>query len=173
MFETVDQAAAVRATAFIRLSRWRHRPERLVRYDAYWANGRVEFDVSLSKMLFRGSPADFDPVAKSVHAHCPEAGTGRWVNEFGCVVEGPTQTDPNPPGKGRSKWHRYGVSRYESIMRATYAWRLGGGIASLGLGILLLNAPISDGPAGLVGAVFSLTGVASLACLIPGKNRPW
>jgi hypothetical protein len=103
MPETVDQPVAVRATAFIRPSRWLHRPVRLVRYDAYWGDGRVDFDVSLSKMMYRGYPADFAAIDESVHANCPEVGTGRWVNEFGGVVEGPTQPDPNPPGNGGTR----------------------------------------------------------------------
>lgn len=95
MPETVEQPFAVRATAFIRPSRWLHHPVRLVRYDAYWSDGRVDFDVSLTKMMYRGYPPDFAPIDESVHAHCPEVGTGRWVGQHGGVVEGPTQPEPN------------------------------------------------------------------------------
>jgi hypothetical protein len=91
MPETADQPVAVRATAFIRPSRWLHRPVRLVTYDAYWSDGRVVFDVSLIKMMYRGFPADFAPIDESVHAHCPEVGTGQWVDGYGRVVEGPTE----------------------------------------------------------------------------------
>jgi hypothetical protein len=173
MPETVDQPVAVRATAFIRPSRWLHRPVRLVRYDAYWGDGRVDFDVSLSKMMYRGYPADFAGIDESVHAQCPEVGTGRWVDEFGGVIEGPTQPDPNPLGNGGGERRKYGISRYESKAKANYAWRLGGGVASLSLGVLLITGPISDGIAGPVGVVCSLSGLASLASLIPSKHRPW
>lgn len=51
--------AGVRVAAFIRLQRWRHRPVRLVTYDAYWAEGHVHFDVNLGKLMYQGSPADY------------------------------------------------------------------------------------------------------------------
>ena len=172
MPESADRPVAVRATAFIGPSRWLHRPVRLVRYDAYWVDGRVDFDVSLSKMMYRGSPADFAAIDESVHAQCPEVGTGRWVDEFGRVVEGPSQPDPNPPGSGGVR-RKYGVARYESNAKANPAWRLGGGIASLGVGVLLTTGPISDGIAGPVGVVCCAIGLASLAGLIPSKHRPW
>jgi hypothetical protein len=173
MPETVDQPVAVRATAFIRPSRWLHRPVRLVRYDAYWGDGRVDFDVSLTMMMYRGYPADFAPIDESVHAHCPEVGTGRWVNEFGGVVEGPTQPEPNPPGNYGGRPRKYGTSRYEPNAKANYAWRLGGAAASLGLGVLLTTGPISDGTAGPVGVVCCAIGLALLAGLIPRKYRWW
>ena len=173
MPETTDQPVAVRATAFIRASRWLHHPVRLGRYDAYWADGRVEFDVSLSKMMYRGHPADFAPIDESVHAHCPEVGTGRWVDEFGRVVEGPAQSDPNPPENGAGVRRKYGISRYETNPKAKRAWRLGGGAAGLGLGVLLITGPVSDGIAGFVGVIFCVGGLSSLAGLIPRKFRPW
>ncbi|CAN7236253.1 hypothetical protein LJR078_000979 [Arthrobacter sp. LjRoot78] len=173
MPETADQPVAVRATAVISPSRWLHRPVRLVTYDAYWADGRVEFDVSLSKMMYRGFPADFSAIDESVHAHCPEVGTGPWVNEFGGVVEGPTQTDPNPQGNGGGERRKYGVSRYESNPRANRAWRLGRGLAGLGLGAFLATGPVSDGIGGFVGVIFCAGGLASLAGLIPRKHRWW
>ena len=152
---------------------WLHRPVRLVRHDAYWADGRVDFGVSLSKVMYRGFPADFAAIDESVHAHCPEVGTGGWVNEFGQVVEGPTQIDPNPPGNRGGERRKYGVSRYESNPNANRAWRLGRGVAGLGLGVFLATGPISDGIAGFVGVIFCVVGLASLAGLIPGKYRWW
>ena len=146
---------------------------RLVRYDAYWADGRVDFDVSLSQVMYRGHPADFAAIDESVHAHCPEEGTGLWVDEFGFVVEGTTQIDPNPQGSGGGQRRKYGVSRYESNPKVTRAWRLGGGAAGLGLGVFLTTGPISDGIAGFVGVIFCVGGLASLAGLIPGKHRWW
>ncbi len=173
MPQTADKPFAVRATAFTRPSRWLHRPVCLVRYDAYWADGRVDFDVSLSQMMYRGYPADFAAIDESVHAHCPGVGTGRWVDEFGGVVEGTTQIDPNPQESGGGRRRKYGVSRYESNPKAARAWRLGRGVAGLGLGIFLATGPISDGIAGFVGVIFCAGGLVSLAGLIPGKRRPW
>lgn len=55
--------------AFIRPSKWRiYRPLRLVCYDDYWGNGRVDFGVCLSKVMYGGYPADFAAVDESVHA---------------------------------------------------------------------------------------------------------
>lgn len=173
MPETADQPVAVRATAFIRPSRWLHRPVRLVRHDAYWADGRVDFGVSLSKMMYRGFPADFAAIDESVHAHCPEVGTGQWVDDFGRVVEGPTEINRNPPGNFGGERRKYGVSRYESNRKANRAWRLGRGVAGLGLGVFLTTGPISDGIAGFVGVIFCAGGLASLAGLIPRKHRWW
>ena len=173
MPEIADQPVAVRATAFIRPSRWRHRPVRLVTYDAHWADGRVDFGVSLSKMMNRGYPADFAAIDESVHAHCPEVGTGQWVDDFGRVVEGPTEINPNPLGNRGGVPRMYGVSRYESNPKANRAWRLGRGVAGLGIGVFLITGPVSDGIGGFVGVLFCIGGLASLAGLIPDRNRPW
>jgi hypothetical protein len=173
MPETVDQPLAVRATAFIGPSRWLHRPVRLVRYDAYWADGRVDFDVSLTKMMYRGYPADFAPIDESVHAHCPEVGTGRWVGQHGGVVEGPTRPEPNPPETYGGRPRKYRPAKRRPNPKVNRAWRLGRGVAGLGLGVFLTTGPISDGIAGVVGVIFCAGGLASLAGLIPGKNRPW
>jgi hypothetical protein len=173
MPEIPDHPFAVRATAFIRPSRWLNRPVRLVRYDAYWADGGVDFNVSLSKMMYRGYPADFAAIEESVHAHCPEVGTGQWVDEFGRVVEGPTQIDPNQPGNRGGQRRKYGVSRYKPNTKANRVWRLGRGVAGLGLGVFLTTGPVSDGIGGFVGVLFCAFGLASLAGLIPSKHRPW
>ncbi|XAS64531.1 DUF5336 domain-containing protein [Micrococcaceae bacterium Sec5.8] len=173
MPETADQPVAVRATAFVRPSRWLHRPVRLVRYDAHWSDSRVDFDVSLSKMMYRGFPADFAAIDESVNAHCPEVGTGQWVDDFGRVVEGPTEINPNPPGNRGGERRKYGVSRYESNPKVKRVWRLGRGVAGLGIGVFLLTGPASHGIGGFVGLLFVIGGLASLAGLIPGKHRPW
>lgn len=173
MPETAEKPFAVRATAFIRPSTWLQRPVRLVRYDAYWADGRVDFDVSLSRMMYRGHPADFAAIDESVHAHCPEVGTGRWVGEFGGVVEGPTETGPNPPANVRGTPRKFGVPRYQLNTKVNRAWRLGGGVALLSLGMFLTTGPLSDGIAGFVGVLCCASGMASLAGLIPSRNRPW
>lgn len=173
MPETVDKPVAVRATAFIRPSRWRHQPVRRVRYDAYWADGQVDFDVRLSKMMYRRSPADFAVITASVDAHCPQVGTGRWVDEIGRVVEGPAQPDPNPLGNRAGERRKYEVSRHESNTKTKRAWRLGRGVAYLGIGVFLTTGPIRDGIAGFVGVIFCIVGLASVATLVPRKNRWW
>ncbi len=122
----------------------------LLRYDAYWADGRVDFDVSLSKMMYRGSPADFAAIEESVHDCCPEVGRGQWVGEFGGVVAGPIQPEPNPPGNVRGTPWEYGVSSYESYKKANRKWCVGFGLAGLCLGLYLLARPLGDGLVGFV-----------------------
>ncbi len=176
MPSTVDHPVAIRATAFIRSSRWLHRPVHLLRYDAYWADGRVDFDVSLSKTMYRGSPADFDVLEESVHDHCPEVGTGEWVGECGDVVAGPTQPEPNPPGNVRGTRWEYGVSNYDSYKKAHRKLRVGFvgfGVASLILGLYLLTGPSSDGFAGPVGVLCFIFGLSALSGFIPKKSRWW
>ena len=172
MPETTAHPVAVRATAFIRPSRWLHRPVRLVRYDAFWGDGRLDFGVDLRQMMYRGYLADFAAVDEFVHAQCPEPGTGRWVDETGRVVDGPSQTDPNPPAKGAGTPRKYGVSRYESDGKANRKWRIGFGAAGLSLGLYLLTGPISDGFAGFVGLLCCIFGLSLLAGLVPRKYRP-
>jgi hypothetical protein len=172
MPETADQPGAVRAMAFIRPSRWLHRPVRLVRYDAYWADGRVDFGVNLRQMMHRVHTTDFAAIDENVHANCPEVGTGHWVDESGSVVEGPTVTEL-PSANSRGVPRKYGVSRYQPNRKANRAWRLGRGVVSLGLGVFLTTGPISDGIAGFVGVLCCAFGLASLAGLIPRKHRWW
>jgi hypothetical protein len=156
---TTDHPVAVRATGFIGESRWRRRPVRRVLYDACWADGRVEFDVSLTAAMYRGWPADFGPIEDSVHANCPEVGTGRWVNGFAAVVDGPEVENPNPPGPRSS--------------RARLAWRLSLGVVLLGVGILLLTGPAGDGVLGGVSALCALAGLVTLAGAVPRRFRWW
>jgi hypothetical protein len=173
MPERKDWPVAVRATAFIRPSRWLHRPLRLVRYDAYWANGRVDFNVRLSQVMYRGHPADFAAIDESVHTHCPEVGTGQWVDQFGRAVEGPAEPDPKSAAGAGGVRRKYGVSRYQTNKKLDAAWRLGGGGAGTGLGTLLLTGPMSDGPVGFVGVLCLLGGLSALAGFIPKKYQPW
>lgn len=172
MPETTEQPVAVRATAFIRPSKRRHRRVRLVTYDAYWADGRLDFDVDLPAMMYRGFPADFAAIDESVHSHCPEAGTGQWVDGFGRVVEGPTEINTNPSGNRGGARRKYGVSRYERNVKANRAWRLLHGVGGLGIGVFLTTGPVSDGIGGFLGVIFCLGGVASLAGLIARKLPP-
>ena len=170
---TTDHPVAVRATGFIGESRWRRRPVGRVRYDALWADGRVEFDVSLTAAMYRGWPADFQPIEDSVHANCPEVGTGRWVNEFAAVVDGPEVETPNPPGP-RSGWPGPSrVARREPNPRARLAWRLSLGVVALGVGILLLTGPAANGVFGLVSALCALGGLVTLAGAVPRRFRWW
>jgi hypothetical protein len=170
---TTDHPIAVRASGFIGESRWRRRPVSRVRYDACWADGRVEFDVSLTAAMYRGSPADFQPIRDSVHANCPEVGTGRWVNEFAAVVDGPEVENPNPPGP-RSGWPgRSSVAPRERSPRARLAWRLSLGVLALGVGILLLTGPAGDGVLGGVSALCALVGLMVLAGAVPRRFRWW
>lgn len=173
MPENADQPVAVRATAFIRFSTWRHRPVRLVTYDAYWADGRLDFAVDLPAMMYRGFPADLAAIDESAHAHCPEVGTGQWVDDFGRVVEGPTEINPNPPGNRGGERRKYGVSRYRPNTKANRAWRLSRGVAGLGIGVFLTTGPVSDGIGGVVGVIFCIGGLGSLVGLIPRKHRSW
>jgi hypothetical protein len=133
----------------------------------------LDFDVDLPAMMYRGFPADFAAIDESVHAHCPEVGTGQWVDDFGRVVEGPTEINPNPPGNRGGERRKYGVSRYEPNTKANRAWRLGRGVAGLGIGVFLMTGPVSDGIGGFVGVIVGIGGLASLAGLIPRKHRPW
>lgn len=170
MPETEDQPVAVRATAFIGPSKWLQRPVRLVRYDAYWADGRVEFGVKLRQVMYRLHTTDFAAIDEKVHANCPETGIGQWVDEFGRVVEGPAATGL-PPGSSGGVRRDYGVSKYQPNTKANRMWRLGGGAAALGLGAFLAAGPISDGPSGFAGVLFGFAGLASLAGLVPRKHR--
>lgn len=169
----MDQPIAVRAAAFIRPSRWLHRPIRVVRYDAYWADGRVDFDVSLSEMMYQGSPADFADIKENVHANCPEVGVGQWVGERGRVVERPTLPELNPPSNVRGTPSKYGISGYESYKKTSRTWRLGFGIASLVLGLYLLTGSLREGLTGLVGVLCVFVGLSALSGLVFKRNRPW
>ncbi|WP_043470611.1 hypothetical protein [Arthrobacter sp. Rue61a] len=177
MPETVERPVAVRATAFNKPSRWLRRPTRFVRYDACWADGRVDFDVSLTQVMYRGHPADFAAVEQSVNAQCPEVGTGEWVDEFGRVVDGPDQSGSRPPGARRrpstgGQRRKYGVSGYESYTKWRSAWRFGGGVLGVGVGVVLILGPVGAWWAGPVGVVCFVCGLAGLASLVMGKNRP-
>jgi hypothetical protein len=166
---TTDHAVAVRATGFIGESRWRRRPVRRVRYDACWPDGRVEFDVNLTAAMYRGWPTDFEPISDSVHANCPEVGTGRWVNGSAAVIDGPEVENPNPPGP-RSGWRgRSGVVR----PRVRLAWRLSSGVVALGGGLLLITGPVSDDILASVGAFCALVGLVTLARAVPHRFRWW
>ncbi|MBP3037085.1 hypothetical protein J2M53_12615 [Arthrobacter sp. zg-ZUI100] len=98
MSETADQPVAVRARAHMGTSKWLHRPVRLVCYDARWADGHVEFDVNIYKEVFRGRhTTDKDDIFQSMHATCPEVGTGQWVHVSYGVIDESSGPEPVPP----------------------------------------------------------------------------
>ncbi|WP_394252759.1 hypothetical protein [Arthrobacter pityocampae] len=81
---------AFRATAFCRTSRWRHRRERAFRYDVLWDDGTVDQDIDLVKVMYRGSPADFQVTEAGMMRHTPYVGTGPWIaDSYGMPVDGP------------------------------------------------------------------------------------
>ncbi|MDO9409414.1 hypothetical protein [Patulibacter sp.] len=164
-----ESPSAVRAAASVRPSRWRRRPRRFVRYDALWADGRVELDVGLSDAMYRGHPADFEPVRRAVHAACPEVGTGRWVDDRGAVIDGPGAPASTAPGAdgGRPRAYRPPQDRRWASPRT---WRLAGGSAAVAVGVPLVTGVLGDGVAGPVGVVLCLSGVAALAGLRPGRD---
>lgn len=152
-------------------SRWRHRPVRRVQYDACWADGRVDFDVTLTSAMYRGWPADFAPISDSVHANCPEVGTGLWVNEHAAVIDGPAVRNPAPPGPLIGRPRPFGVIRHKPNPRARLAPRLSLGLGSIGAGALLVTGPFADGILGVVGAICCMGGAVSLVGLVPGRFR--
>lgn len=81
------QPVVFRATASIESSRWLRRRRRVVRFDARWPDGRVQHDVDLVSLMYRRSPADFEVTRRLMLAHCPESGTGSWVQwPYGFVL---------------------------------------------------------------------------------------
>lgn len=132
--------------------------------------------MNLARLMYRRSPADFAVLAERVHDECPEVGTGRWVDEIGRVVDGPVLSDPiSPTGRGMQR-RAYGSERTTVNPRVVRAWRLGGGLVGLALGILLVTGPAASGFTGFtgfLGVVCSLGGLASLAGLIPRRHRWW
>jgi hypothetical protein len=166
-----ERALAVRASASVRASRWRRRPERRVWYDAWWPDGRVEVDASLSRAMYRRSPADFAAVEQAVHDHCPEEGQGSWVDDRGGVVEGPQGVVLDGARAPRGIRRSYGHRRRPLSEAQVRGWRLGGGTATLGLGVALVAGPVSDGPAGAAGVVCCLVGIAALTGLVRRRRR--
>ncbi|MCQ1948147.1 MULTISPECIES: hypothetical protein [unclassified Arthrobacter] len=92
--ENFERPVAFRATAFIRPSKWLHRPVRAIRYDAYWRDGRLEFGVDLFKLLRGMHTTDSSTLQTNLRATCPEVGRGRWVHESGSVMTGPVPPEP-------------------------------------------------------------------------------
>lgn len=164
---------AVRAVASFRESRWTGRRTRVCRYDAYWADGRVDFDVDLVKAMYRGYPADFEPIDRVVHAECPEVGAGPWVDERGMITDGPTPEElPGLSGVGRPRPYRDDQDPRTALQQTTdRAWRVGPGVAALAIGILMLTRSSDSGALGVIGVVCVIIGLASLASLLTGRAR--
>ena len=150
MPETADQPVAVRATAFIRPSRWLHRPVRLVRYDAYWADGRVDFGVSLSKMMYRGYPGGLRCHRRERARPLPGSGNRPVGGRIRQRRRGTRRTWSEPArkrGEAAEVWGFEIPAEHEGETRVASRLRKAG----LGLGVFLTAGPISDGIAGFVG----------------------
>ncbi len=75
---------------YLRPSWWRRRPVRTFRYDALWADGRVDRDIDLVKVMYMNAPADYQVTKRAMLEHCPATGTGQWVGyATGFLVDGP------------------------------------------------------------------------------------
>ncbi|MHA3947181.1 hypothetical protein [Cellulomonas bogoriensis] len=74
-----ERPTALRATARIETTLFGRR-KRVVRYDARYADGRIEHDVHVDEVLEgRRLPADAWTARHASDAACPELGTGSWV----------------------------------------------------------------------------------------------
>ncbi|KQQ51690.1 hypothetical protein [Plantibacter sp. Leaf314] len=163
---------AVRATAFRGTSRWRRRPVRFVGYDALLPNGSVQFDVDLAWGM-PAHPADASTRDVNVHDRCPEVGAGPWVDGFGRAVDGPVDAGPPLSARRRARPRPTDLPRRRASAKSGRRWRAGLGVAAIGLGILIVVGPLRDTPAGFVGVVCALAGLAALLDLIPRAGRWW
>ncbi len=81
---------AFRATAYYRTSRWLGRQERAFRYDVLWADGTVDHDIDLVKVMYQRAPADFAVTEAGMMKHTPDVGAGPWIAyAYGMPVDGP------------------------------------------------------------------------------------
>ena len=172
MTESAEKPVAVRAVAFRGTSKRRRRPERRVRYDALWADGRVDFDVSLSEMMDGRDRADFTSVQDAVHEHCPELGAGQWVDDVARVVDGPQPPEPTPPAEGWGQPHRYRPATKAPSRQARIARRLGASVLGLLVGLFAVRVSDAQGFFGIAGASVMLLSLApSLSLLLPARRR--
>lgn len=74
-----DLPEVFRAEARIEPSRFLRRPRRVLHYDAAWPDGSIVRDVHLVDLMYRRAPADYEVVKRAMDEHCPEVGTGSWV----------------------------------------------------------------------------------------------
>lgn len=76
---TAARPTALRATASSRTTLFGRR-KRVMRYDARYADGRVEHNVNADEVLDgQHLPADAWATREAAEAACPEVGTGPWV----------------------------------------------------------------------------------------------
>lgn len=167
-----ERPIAVRATAFLADPRWRGRPERRVSFDALWPDGHVEVDVPLASTM-QQHPADFSAFERQIHSTCPEVGTGPWIDELGRAVDGPDVNTLPASTVRRGRPRVFDTPRSSPNANARRRWRIGFGVVSIGIGVVLVIGPLRDGPAGFIGVVGTLAGVAALASLIPRARRWW
>ena len=87
---TWERARAIRAIAMPETSAF-GRKKRKFRYDALFADGRVERDVDVDAALEGGRfPADAWATRQAAEASCSGAGVGQWVEyATGRVLEDP------------------------------------------------------------------------------------
>ena len=166
---------AVRAVAFVGRSRWGGRPHRRVSYDAWWADGRVDTDVSLSSVMPKRLPADAADFEAVVNGLCPEVGPGRWCDEHHRVVDGPAAgpSDLDPTLRPRGRRRDVDVPRRDPTTRPTRVARLVTGLVALILGVVLLVATSGAGTVAFVGAVCLCLAVGLLADFVPRTGRWW
>lgn len=171
MRRSPDRPVAVRATAFLSDSRWRGRPNRRVSFDAWWPDGRVEVDVPLASTM-RQHPADFSALEEQLLANCPKVGVGPWLDEVGREVEGPDDSAVPATPVRRGTAHVSGERRPGLTAAERRGWRVALGLVMAAIGAALLGV-VRDGPAGPIGVVCVLVGVAALAGLLPREKRWW
>ena len=76
---TAARPTALRATASSRTTLFGRR-KRVMRYDARYADGRVEHNLNADEVLDgQHLPADAWATREAAEAACPEVGTGPWV----------------------------------------------------------------------------------------------
>lgn len=176
MADATDLPVAVRAVAFMGMTRHGQALQRRVRYDVYWADGRMAFDVDLSKMMHRGSAADFYVVEREAHSHCPELGAGQWIGASGSVVEGPSQPEPTPPENLKGRPQLFGAEKIrneEQFHKTSLVWRLVIGTLALAFGLYVVFGAGRTGVFGFLGLLCCFAGFLLLLSSLPETYRFW
>jgi hypothetical protein len=91
---SAERPDVFRAVACMEPSRWWWitRPRRILHYDAFWDDGRIEYDVDLVEYMYRRAPADYSVVKKAIDDACPPEGTGAWVEyPYGNILPDPSK----------------------------------------------------------------------------------
>lgn len=118
-------------------------------------------------------PADASTRDANVHDRCPEVGAGPWVDEMGRAVDGPDDAGPPLSERRRARPRPSELPRERPSAKSARRWRAGFGLVAIALGILFVVGPLRDTPAGFVGVVSALAGLAALLGLIPRARRWW